>query len=1458
MKKFLTAFLFACSCTLIGLGVVGCGDKKDTETGSSDSTLPTPSGESRVIEFEEGEGYSFTSNAVDGKIAEGEQLIFQVDVGAFYYGASMQVFVNDKMVLPDADGNYAVTVGDSDLTVNVENVRKDISNMTGSGAGDDAFVVTRPIDLLYIAQQVNAGNRAYCAGAYILANDIDCKGEELEIIGDRSTESAIFSGVFSSVDSENRCTISNFTINSEDGSYVGLFGAVFADMSVESSGLFYGVSVDNFTINAGVSRFTDDNKTISCGGLVGYGVGANFFLCDATNGEINVTADGNYFSFVGGLVGYQQGFYESTYGMYYPSEISYSVVDADVNILGGVALYAGGITGYMATNYPNAATASVHNSYFTGSVNGALRSGGIAGGMGRYTVVSNCYAVGEISARSYQPIDSILISTDEYCHAYAGGLVGFAENDTIAHDSFFNGSVSSYTVSGDRYAFADKSVAGGYAAGNASAVSEAYLTVNCESDVSLSDPDYFKAKFGWGAHDWTFITGEYPLINYESSSSVRLTLTLNYVAPDSDEKILVGKESSSSIKYLDTDIQSSSSYAPIGSFMETGSLAQYYKADNGFRSFGYFFDEACTKKVPSSYLPMKNITLYVGFADVTPILNTYYFLSEENTNPTAITFQDNGVAVYSDGMTVQEAAYTFDGEKILLEGARLVQYFKGSIVVDEEDTTTFQDPKFDLYRYDFFNFAGVVTDDVISFYDGSYFTETSPLTAKKTAIRGEYYEKKNGSTYYYSFYGNKVLVEVLTSDDKTHTYVYDVLLVDGANANLILLQDSNNGYAEMSVDMSALSQYDAFKGTWEKSATVNKIYTFDGIDKWSYEYVSYERDFNNGEYACYTNVLKSASGTYTLSDGGDVLTFTDDGVTYTATVNADGFLQVVSGSTTEVYHGANGFKGVWKGSNYDLTLNGIQVDGYGTAKLVDTDGFTTTLVYEVADVNDASTLILTLYYSENGYEKATLYGYAEYTLLSNALRFVQPNEDSETGYAEDYLYLYDDYYGDWVCNDDSLRGVDFHFNGLGLYPYLGIQGIVTLTENGEETKVQYSLDSALCGRFSYDGKTYEMQYDEDLHRVHITLDANTSFERKDELANVKFVDMQGNEYVFDGKSSLTGGGKLTTKDATYTYLPAETGFAIYNASSTQVGSVKLQSNHYLLTIDGASTELYIANQFMGDWAISGQFALFHIGPTDTNGIVKAVYKGHDVEMTYLDPTMLTFQYKENKMPYTYYVYVIYDETIEDNILVLSEFTNLLGGDYFICSKANDLYGVWEYNGDDGKTTMTFDGVDCGYVNGYAQLVLQLNHLQVTTEYYYNIREDGIIMWSTEMMANKTWYFRLDFVPQDKLAEAENNPEAYLLRDENGKVINALLRAEVDSLFLVEAFDEEGNEYLFNGEGKLLVNGTEKYEYTIKSFNSNNTATLVVTDIATKEQYNATLDYKDSSYILFILGEKIVE
>jgi len=1225
MKKSLKVFLLSLSIACLA-AAVGCSfgtisaskppvDESNSESSTSSSEEAKPQGTLKV-DFADQEGYTIVSDVADGDmLCEGDILSFSVDMSVFYTGYPV-VSINGKAVAPNDDGIYEIEMKEA-VEITVSGIQKDVSNMAGTGAFDDAYVISRPIDLLYIAEQVNAGVPSYVMGAYVIANDIDCGGEELQVIGDLSTENAFFSGcVTCYTDAETGemvpATISNFVINSDDANYVGLFGTVYADLSVTSSGLFYGVNLENFTINASLDDDVSlSSRSISVGSLVGYGVGVNLYLCNATNGAINVYGDSSYFSFAGGLIGYQQAFYMAEYDSYFSSEIVYSTTDVDVRIMQGMALYAGGISGYLATSTATGATAFIHNSYARGNVSGALRSGGIAGGLGQYTSVSNCYATGNIFAVAHQSLDNLIITETEYCYANAGGIIGFAENDTIINDCFFDGktAASSATVG---CASTSPYIGGGYEKGYASASAEQYIVNNCINEVDLTDNRFFTDTLSWGNYDWTFARNEYPTICYESpENTVSASMTLRYVS--NGEEVLVENDPAKTIIFFDTGNQSINIYAPMGNYFLSGGIKRTIRADNGYLSYGYYFDEACTQKVPYAYVPQKNITLYIGFANPTPLLGTYDVVYEGSTKPITLHFENDGTVSYSDGTTYQTSYYFYDGETLTIEGARLTRYYDGAIVVDEDATDTVIDAYFDLYRYSYYDFSGKIVDGALHLYDGVYFTESAPMVAKSNLFRGEYYTT-DGTIY--RFYGDKATAEHgSTYTEYTYVKTDDVLTLTNQATTLTLT---------LNVD---LKPFDAFKGTWTKSATVNKAYTFDGMGNWTYTYISYDRT-TDGYFSTYEEkIVEQKNGTYQIVDG--VLTLSDTNVT--AQFNADGFLVVTDNGVKQTYYAAGSHVGTWTMGNLQIRLLGIGNSGLGEAELSYGDGNLHRLVYEVSETNG----YVCLYWPHDGYGKDALFGYFTYDAATNTLyATLSDSNNLSTGYSQSNLFVIDDYNGEWICDKEEFSNIEFTFNGNGLYGFLygyaGMEGKLTLLDlkTNKKTELSYTLDSTLKGHFAYNGLRYVMQYDEDAMAVVISAEGvMAELQRKDTLTGIPFIDLAGNTYAFDGRSNLssTGGKLVVNGDVTYTYVTDGDGWLIQNGDDL-IGAINLSADKrsYNLTLNGTQTALYVENEFIGEWAIGGAFGLFNIGPTDLKGSIQANYKGHNVTLTTLETNLLTF------------------------------------------------------------------------------------------------------------------------------------------------------------------------------------------------------------------------------------------
>ena len=269
--------------------------------------------------------------------------------------------------------------------------------------------------------------------------------------------------------------------------------------------------------------------------------------------------------------------------------------------------------------------------------------------------------------------------------------------------------------------------------------------------------------------------------------------------------------------------------------------------------------------------------------------------------------------------------------------------------------------------------------------------------------------------------------------------------------------------------------------------------------------------------------------------------------------------------------------------------------------------------------------------------------------------------------------------------------------------------------------------------------------------------------------------------------------------------------------------------------------------------------MFKIGPTDLKGNIQATYKGHSVTLTTLEPNLLTFKYREDNMPITYYVYVIADSVLGYNVLVLSQYSNLLGGDYLICTKANDLYGTWTRN--DGAFVVRFDGVTSGAYS-YGTAALSRGGAS-STAYNYTINNKGVMMWSQVLLGGKTQYFRIDMLDMTTATEEElNAADVYVKKNENGEIVGAFRRIAADGLLFTEATDEAGTTYLFDGGnmngnvGKLYVNGEVAYTYVVKAYNMDNTANLEITDVKTGKTYRAILDYSKAGAIRLTIGEEI--
>lgn len=1361
------------------------------------------------VTFTETAGVKYTADIKSGaSVAKDETVTFQVDVSAFYSGNPI-VLANGKILSKESgtDNTYSFTAT-TDTVITVTGVRKAYSAMVGTGAFDDAFTITQPVDLLFIAQQINAGVSKYVLGNYVLANDIDVKGEELEIIGDASTDNSFFGGCFNG----QGYTVSNFVINADDANYVGFFGWVMVNPGTQSSGLIHSLNIANYEINASLDDFDKDAdmRTLTVGSMVGYSIGAQLMLCSATDGEVNLYADKDYFSYAGGLIGYQQS--TNYNGEIYSSSVIYShATNVNVSANDGLVLYAGGIAGYMITDNPYAAS-YILNSYATGSVKGAIRSGGLVGGLGQYCSVANSYSAMDVGARSH--LNDINIYGD-YCTAAAGALVAYAENNSIVSNSFATGKLTASSALPDaKYKVIGEAVAMGDAMGAASVDSVEYVAYNClyvkggvSASADLTSETYLKAQLQWKNIDWIFsANGQLPVINYDAPAADAdpsdCMVTIQYLG---GEKI--ANSASSVLKLSDY-------YYSFAELYLENKLQLYPKADSGKFAYGYFFDEGCTKRVPYGFIVTKDLTLYVPFADYTEVAGTYYILPDNAAYASELVLKNDSTYSYQDGNSTLEGYYVYNGAYIIFENARFSSFFNG--YVPEYDETGNAVHALDKYQYSFF-MATIAANGNLAIYDGNYFTEDAPLTAlAEYGINGNYYNGENEYVFYVNYTGKK--------NGTPFTYT--------VNDNAVTLSFAGQSSTEtLSLDGSDLSVYDAFKGVWEKGEAFNQNYTFDGKGGWSFESFGYTY---NGNIAV-KQTLATAHGTYTLDNGVATLSngqeaYIQNGVLYVNEI---------------AYYAQLSFKGEWcdVANRIILTLHGIGEDGVGEA---DIEFLYTGEIYALTYERMAGSSSKVLFFSDG-----IIFGSASFNKNIDMLEASLYTSASAT-ITDGFTFLhFDKYNGEWVSNSELFDILDF--NGFGNYEITyqlitgetgDIKGAVNI--NGEQVPYQLTNDGTLNGTFVYEGVTYTFSYDNATQTVRVTIDGEEeTFVRKDELSAYNFITQDGIvSYVFDGKGTLTNGGTLTIKAGTtqtqYKYVITATGADVFNGAE-KIAVISKDDNNYIYTTvaDSVQTKLYLDHDFRGDWAINGRFDLLTIGAMDLNGKMQGSIVEEDgvryaVEFQMESEGMISYTRQALKR----YIFSAVNSQ-NQTILALSN-TPVLSTSYVICTRPDKMYGTWTGQivddwGMEKRYSMIFDGcTDPDFAYGNVKVIVKWyeaggkpsNIPDNITTLSYRIDEYGtVILW-----ASGVGTFRLDF-------NASNGYDGVYTKDGV-----SFARIKVDDFYNLKAMDENDVEYTFDGEGNVTASNGKTYTYVYQAETSTtNRYVFILTNVADNTEYMAVVD-----------------
>lgn len=1084
----------------------------------------------------------------------GDTVSFTLTKSVYYTDDKFQVTANSIVLEPDGNGVYSFEVMNA-TTVAVSGLVQEpgFTDRTGTGAGtaDNPYLISRPIDLYYIAALVEdpfyLGR--FASAHYKLTADIDMKGEQLFIIGEYPEENSIatFMGEFDG----NGHSISNYYIedhiidqsNGEEVAlpYIGLFGV--ASATANSNVRIHDLTLENFEIEVDGSKI---ETGFYVGGLVGFGMGVEITNC-TVNGTVTAYGNSDTFGYVGGIIGRQQSFYQSE-DLYYYSIVDSCSSDVEITCASGNFYGAGGITAIAVSAAENASTGII-NSYSVGNLSGAMNAGGIVGISDAYTSVVNCYSTGEVAARSNL---TIMNGQDTYCHASAGGIVGHLGSDALVANCFSVSDVSaSVAVTQNPAKFRHtggiagrKDESGGiYINSEAPAVHNSYSGSEVKTDET-----FFKNSLGWTDGVWTFGNG-YPVLKTEGvSGGYNITVVLpKGVAVKQQNTVVYTGTLNSCISDL---YREANGKAAVDMFLT---------ADSGARSYGYFFDADFKNPVPSTFVPLGNVTLYAGFADYSEVAGTYYIRNGGNNN--YIVLGTDGSLYYRSGAVSYNTYYIYNGQEIVLQPSPASML---AIAGEEGEQET------QIYVVA----KAVKAEELV--FDFIYRTSVAeaPASGSFTAV------VKNADFGYGTYYSEGYADYTFNADgtgakgNAAFTFAVSsngqVVTINLANGNKELAQVTSAG---LTIGTADFVKYDAFRGVWEKSFTTHETYGFDGKGGWTYEKFTYASNGNKTE-------VKRFTGRYTLADG--VLTL-DNG--YTVSFEGEN-LCVFNGNYSEEYYRENSFVGEWRLLNlYEpvtLVFGGLNGEGYGevTVSYGTSEGIQ--MNYEVIEANGAKYILIVL--EDVGYGQL-IFDASNETLTGDIYSVLK------NGTREDVLFcLYDDFKGLWISSEFG----EIEFNGLGNYnvpaggEYTRVQGAIKI--NGR-TAGSYTLEKSLAkGEFTYNKTTYTIEYDVATGKTLIGVkgsDEVSSLVRPDGMHGLVLVDAEGTRYEFDGGSALEGGGTLTVGSEVYTYVQNGQGYAISSDGGTE-GSLVLDGDDYKLTLGTAQAKvLTVENPFTGSWAMGG-------------------------------------------------------------------------------------------------------------------------------------------------------------------------------------------------------------------------------------------------------------------------------
>lgn len=1358
----------------------------------------------------------------------GEQIKFKVQISVYHVQTSYSVLANSTVLKADGDGYYTYELTDN-TRIAVDGLVEQVSFIEradgGSGSINDPFRISRPIDLFQMAMLINAGQNIegrFYGAYYSLENDIDFEGEQAYIIGDASTSYSFFAGTFNG----NGHTISNFMLNDtwiDQESFVptyitnvGLFGLAYCTANYSPS--IYNLNLDNVRVTADSSRY---NQDCYVGTLIGVAYGATVNGCTVTNSTIEVTGGTGYGAYVGGLIGQQISAYSTTSNIRYFSSVTSCMTDVDVNVNDGFVYAVGGVTGLLAVGEERL-SAYIINCASSGDIGGGINAGGIVGYLAPGTSVANCYSSGAVIANS--PYGTGSGYSEEIYYAYAGGIVGRAGFNTSVYNCFSTGHIDAIAAAqsettGVRFEVTDP-IAAHIEDGNDLQDAHAYPATifgSVRKEDAITE-DFIRNTMHWDAEDWIISNGA-PVFNPNSSSK---QFAITYAAKDGVS--------------VPDQLQIDSEYFSMSRWFMQGKIQEYVE-DGANRSYGYFFDSDLENRIPMSFVPTGDMTIYIGYANYSEVAGTYY-LGESADVGARLVFGEDGIVTYINGALSQDSTYTYDGEQIVILNSylgelsgvfedmqpRYREYYLGSLYnfgatvkngiitltggfVQEISIKTA--PGFDIYE-------NPIEEEVVSYTGNSFrlFPAESPLTGLK-AIENFKYIDYYGNGNIYTFNGNGTGVRKTGDNSSNFTYaVSDAGLTLDYGDNNTVTATVENGYVK-TIDDVEVKPYDGFTGAWERPFAYNVSYTFDG-----------KSAAGEGTWTK-SGVGGTASGTYTVDDSG---VLHDKSGAFTAVINENGMLDITeTGKSAVTFYVGGSFVGEWYYSQrtgdytssavtINLRLNGINNSGLGSAVAEYTaTGETVNLTYQAVETEDEYTLHI--------YNQSVNFASLNFNQQTKIL------EGTLNG-APARLTSYDGIKGLWISNDETVKEVQF--NGRGFYdlsgdPALGALAVTASVYVNGSSAGKYTLDyNTMKGLFTYKGVQYSIEYDMEAGNIKVTANGSSfTLQTRDIWYARKLVDQNGFVYSFDGRGELTAGGNVTAINGNgegrkYTYHIQADGSIALTAQETlyKGGTITLGEKDgkqvYLFTEDGKQPiTLTYSTPFTGNWIIGGVMGELTIGNIYADFTADGSYKFYGDEAA----TSVTFKYNEQgnylEFPFKddkYYVNALTSATATE--LSVGPENSLNGSDNSVCidvSKADDLRGK-EYKIYDSESKkdsgekLVFDGLSAS-VFGSGTAVRYDASGEVETGYSYTVDIHGNV--------NITYiYSRFVMVEWEKDSEVDYDVLYYL---HSGDTYYAVVYPDGLYGVTIKDVDEAGVTYEFNGAGGVVrhsAEGDSHYVYFI--------------------------------------------